>query len=222
MISGRGLERAVPQIAPWRNLFALPDFTSYAAEANLAADWYFAGLGPTTPTQIPYSWLVGPLRQRQDSALNAAAVSRSEGGTAYSTDQTSIDEYGQWPFSATLTTDTKADAQNLADWVTDYFPDPRTRFPALRLILNKRTPTECWTILAREVGDRITITDTPTGWPLGGTELVIEGIGHSSGVDLREVVWSTAPVIGTEPDSTGPWVRWGVTNFGDETDAFPF
>lgn len=219
MPSGQGLLRLVPQVAPWNNLFRLPDFTGERREMTLAEDWYFAGRGPVTPTEIPWTWISGPLRMRQDPPLNAASVTAS--GTAYSTDLTSISSYGQWPFSATLNTATEVDAQNLADWVVGYYPDPRTRLPTLRVILNSRTETECWTILGREVGDRITITNTPAGWPDGATELVIEGITHSSGVDVREVSWSTSPVIGAAADATGPWFRIGVSALGG-TDALPF
>lgn len=218
MPSGRGLLRAVPRIAPWQNLFALPDFTSYAQHQTLAQDWYFAGRGPVTATEIPWTWISGPLRVRQDPPLNSAAVSVQGGSTSYSASTDSVDSYGQWPFSKTLTTATPSDAQNLADFVTGYYPDPRVRLPQLRLLLNRRTDTECWRILGREVGDRITITDTPTGWPAGATELVIEGIAHSSAVDVREVFWSTAPVIGEDADVTGPWFRLGVST----SDVLPY
>lgn len=220
MPSGRGLQRAVPQMAPWERLFDLPSWTS-DDQTRLAQDWYFAGLGPLTAVAIPWTWLSGPLRFRQDSPLNEAAVSRSGGATAYASDSTSIDTYGQWSFSATLTTPDATDAQNLADWTVDFYTDPRVRCPQLHLILSRRTPDECWTILEREVGDVITITGVPSGWPQGANTLVIEGIVHTSTSDARTVDWSTSPLIGSSPDVAGPWFRLDTSVLGG-TDVLPY
>lgn len=221
MPSGRGLQRAVPQIEPWVNLFALPAWTGDTADQELAVDWYFAGRGPVTPTAIPWTWLNGPLRFRQDSPLNQAAVTKSSGATAYADDATSIDTYGQWSFATSLLTDSAQDAQNLADQIVTYYTAPRVRCPQLNLTLNRRSQTECWTILEREVGDVITLTGVPAGWPEGANTFVIEGIAHFSTSEIRTVTWAAAPVIGASPDVTGPWFRLGVSTLGG-TDVLPY
>lgn len=221
MPSGRGLMRGVPQFAPWADVFALPDFTSWALQADIAQDWYFAGRGPQVPTEIPWRWIGGPLTRRQDPPQNAAAVTTADGGEAFATNQTSVDEYGQWPFQASLATATTYDPQNLADWVTAYHTDPRTRLPAIVLPFLKRTDEEVRLILGREVGHRITITGTPSMWPADATELVIEGIVHQSSADERSVTWCTTPVIGAAVGQTGPWFRVGVSRMGG-SDVLPF
>ncbi len=221
MPSGRGLQRAVPQIAPWANLFALPAWTADTADHGLAADWYFAGRGPVTPVPFPWAWFNGPLRFRQDSPLNQAAVTKASGATVYAEDSTSIDTYGQWSFVASLLTDSAQDARNLASQIVTYYTDPRVRCPQLNLTLNRRSQTECWTILEREVGDVITLTGVPPGWPEGANTFVIEGIAHYSTSEIRSVTWAAAPVIGTSPDVTGPWFRLGVSALGG-TDVLPY
>lgn len=221
MAGGRGLERGVPREWPWERLFDLPSWTGDGTSPAVAADWYFAGRGPVTAVEIPWSWLQGPIRLRQDSPLNAASVAQLNGVTAYADDDTSIDTYGQWGFAASLTTATEADAQALADWIVAYYQDPRIRCPQLIINLRRRTDTECWAVLDREVGDVIALTGVPSGWPEGANTLVIEGIGNVATADARLISWSCAPVIGSSPDVTGPWFRLGVSQLGG-TDVLPF
>lgn len=220
-MSGRGLMRGVPREWPWERLFDIPPWTGDETSTALAVDWYLAGRGAITPTRIPWTWLSGPIRFRQDSPLNAAAVSRSGGVTGYASDETSIDNYGQWPFTVTTESVDDLDAQHLADWVVAYYANPRIRCPQLTLNLRARTQTECWRVLDREIGDPITITGVPAGWPEGANTLVIEGISHAANSDMRTVTWSAAPVVGSSPDVTGPWFRLGVSAIGG-SDALPF
>jgi len=102
-----------------------------------------------------------------------------------------------------------------------YYTNVRQRMPQLTLNLVPRTDVECWRILAREIGDRISITGAPASWPDGVTELVIEGITHRIGQDVRFVVWNTAPVIGTAAGAVGPWFRLDASRT-DGTDVVPF
>lgn len=214
--NGRGLQRGVPRYAPWRNLF---DIEHPGMSRFIALDWYWAR--PAYVSEIPWTWLSGPLRFRPDPPLNAAAVSTSGGATSYATDQDSIDKRGQRSFTHTTYSDNEKDAANLAAFIVAYYRNPRVRLAQSVLILNKRTPGEIRLILDLEVGDRIRITDTPVGWPEGGVELVIEGITHRAAVDMRTVSWSLAPVIGASPDVSGPWFRLGDSMLGGD-DALPW
>jgi hypothetical protein len=217
--AGKGLLRNVPRYAPWGALWDVsnPQGTAYF----VSDDWYFSGRGPQFTTDIPWTWLSGPLRFRPDPPINAATVSTDGGSTALASDEASIDEYGQWPFTHSTNSADPKDAVNLADWIVEYYKDPRVRLAQVQLILNKRTLAECRKILRRDVGDRIHITGTPTGWPEGVTQLVIEGIAHRSAVDVRTVTWSLSPLIGESPDVAGPWFRLGVSQLGG-TDVLPW
>ncbi len=181
--------------------------------AGALGDYWWGGY-PPTPTEIPHSWLTPP--------ANTAAVTRTGGETARSTDRASVLAIGERPFNATLNTTVVDDPYNFATYVTAYYTSPRQRMPELRLNLLSRTPDECWRILSRRIGDRISITGAPAGWPEGVTELVIEGIGHTIGSDdARWVAWKTAPVIGSTPGEAGPWFRLGESMTGS-TDLLPF
>lgn len=216
---GRGLMRAVPNHAPWANLFVTP-LTADTAQKTLANDWYFAGRGPAPVTEISWRWLSHPLRFRPDPPLNTAQVSQFAGGRGYALDRASVRERGQSAFTHTTYAASAVDAANLATWIVTYYRNPRVRLSPV-LMLNGRTPSEIRLILRQQIGDRIRITDTPVGWPEGGIELVIEGYEHRAAKDVRTVRWSLAPVIGAEPDRAGPWFRTGVSQLGG-IDALPF
>lgn len=214
---GQGLPVPAPGMVPWSNLLTLPAWTGDETPAALAQDWYLDGLSDPAPVQIPWTWIAGPLRFRQDKAITYAAVTKSGGAT--STASVAADE--QIDFTATLDTVNDVDAENLAHFAITYYDAPRTRCPQLRLILNSRAATEIWTILGLRIGDRVQITGVPTGWPDGADHLVIEGIRHSSRGDLRVVEFSTSPVIGEAVGEVGPFFRVGVSALGG-TDLLPW
>lgn len=214
---GQGLPVPAPAMTPWDNLFALPLWTGDDGGQAVAQDWYLDGFSPPAATQIPWTWLSGPIRFRQDKPITYAAISKSSGSTAVSV--VSADE--QVDYTATLDTANDVDTANYAHFLTTYYDVARTRAAALRLILNTRTRTEIWTILGVGVGDRITITGTPTGWPNGATSLVVEGIKHTSTPAGRIVEWSTSPLIGETVGSVGPFFRVGVSAL-DGTDLLPW
>jgi hypothetical protein len=219
-MSGQGTTWVVPWYAPWPALFDAGSWTGDLTGVAIAADWYFAGRGPLVPVDIDWTWLSPPVQLRSDPPVNQASVSRTDGSTAPARDQDSIDTYGYWAHSATVDSDSPADPRNLATWLVTYYPDPRPRL-TFTMKLRSRTDSECRLILGRECGDRIRVTNTPTGWPVGGTQLVIEGVQHESASDERTVTWLTAPLAGTTADLAGPWFRLDVSQL-DGTDVMPF
>jgi hypothetical protein len=68
---------------------------------------------------------------------------------------------GERPFTATLSSPVVADPQAYATWVVGNYTAPRQRMPQVRLNLLPRTPAECWQILEREIGGRISIVGAP-------------------------------------------------------------
>jgi hypothetical protein len=198
-------------VVPWIRVASLDDTTR-----ALAADVYFGG-SPPTPVEIPYSWLRPPVRIRQDNPYTVAEVSVTGGETARDSDPTAI---RQWKFDATLDSVAGADAGLLAAWVIDYYDTSRPRLRDLTLRLNTRTALEIQTILSVALGTRIRITDTPTGWPTGAGELIVEGVKHQMDAELRDITWSTTPVIGDEVGEAGPWFRLGESPL-DGTDKMP-
>ena len=189
---------------------------------DVVANDYFWGGYPPAPTKIPYSWLTPPARWRPDQPRNLAIIGRASGVTADARDRDSIDAVGERPFTATLDTPVVDDPVNYADWIVGNYTEPRPRMPVLRLNLLSRTPTECWRILSREVGDAIHITNVPAGWPDGVDHLVIEGITHTVAADIRFVDWNTAPLIGAEPGEAGPWFRADESTADTGADLLAF
>jgi hypothetical protein len=207
---------------PW------PD--SAAAAMN---DWFWGG-GPPTPVQIPYAWLTPPVRFRPDPAYNVTTITRTGGAQAFNRDPDSVDAFGETEFTATLDTAVEADLGALGSHILRFYATqpgdvPRTRAPQLvvNLLLVELMAgrSGLYTVLDREIGDRIAIAGTPVGaataWPQGTTSLVIEGIEHRVATDTRYVLWNTAPVIGASPGVPGPWFRLGASRLGG-ADTLPF
>jgi hypothetical protein len=200
----------------------LPDWAGQRTGAQLAADWYFGGLGPPAPVEIPYTWL-SALTWRVDLPYTSASVA-GPSGTDRRYDPDARARYGDRAYSATLSTATDADPANLAAWVMSYLADPgdtpRQRM-VLRLRLGSRTQTECWRVLDVGEGRRISITGAPSTWPAGATEQIVEGRGHLVDADEHTVQWITSPVIGSSPGTAGPWFRLDNSQL-DGDDALPF
>lgn len=156
-------------------------------------DYWWGGY-PPTPTEIPYAWLTPPARWRPAPPANTAAVTRTRGETARSTNRASVEAIGERPYTASLNTTVVDDPANLAAYVTTYYTTPRQRMPEVLLNLVARTPTECWRILERRIGDRISIS----GAPGSDVQLVanpyfetgVQGWTQSGGVASQSGVWS--------------------------------
>lgn len=214
---GQGLPVPAPAMTPWARMFDLPAFTGDEQSRTVATHWYLDGYSPPERVEIPWSWLARPFRFRTDRAVTHAAVSKSGGGTAIA--HKNADQ--QIEFTAMLDSGNDVDAPNLAHFMTVYYDEPRTRLNAIRLILNGRSDTECWTILGVGIGDRVELTDVPAGFPRGAAHLVVEGIASEDDGATRSVVWSTSPVIGEKPGEVGPFFRVGVSVL-DGPDKIPW
>jgi hypothetical protein len=214
---GQGLPYPAPQMAPWANMFALPPWTGDETATTVAQNWYLDGLQAPDPIEIPWTWLSGPMRFRQDKAFTHATVSKSGGGTAIA--NVVADE--QITYTASLQSQNDVDAPNLAHFSVTYYDEPRTRLAEVRLVLSRRTDEEVSTILSVGIGDRILITGVPVGWPEGAESLVVEGIHPESSSDLRAVSWSASPTVGEEPGEVGPFFRVGISVLGGD-DKLPW
>lgn len=126
-----------------------------------AFDDFWWGGYPPTPTQIPYAWLRPPARWRPAQPSNIAVVTRTGGEQGRSVNRTSIAALGERSYTATINTTVADDPVNLATYITTYYTAPRQRMPGIALQLVGRSPTECWRILSRKIGDRISIVGAP-------------------------------------------------------------
>ncbi len=204
------------------------------AAALVVNDWFWGG-GPPTPTTIPWTWLSPPFAMRPDQPINSAQITQVNQAAVTSTAPASQSTYGTFAAATQLDTILAADAANYAAFLTTYYANPLLRVPAFTFSLAARTDDERWRILGREIGDRFTLgpgvvqdypghtvtLPVPAGLPAGARSMVIEGIEHTSSVTGRVVVWTTAPLLGADPGTEGPWFRKDYS-FLDGTDAVPF
>jgi hypothetical protein len=174
------------------------------------------------PVDIPYEWISDSLVRRPTDIINSAAVTQVQGLlTSYSTDDPSIAQYGVGSRAVDLDTAVDADTANLAKFLTTYKAQPRPRQPVLRLNLFARTDAECLRILRVQLGQRARVTGTPSTWPPGAANFVVEGIAHSCKVDERFVDWSTSAIVGTTATQPGPWWAWDASTWsGTDNRAF--
>lgn len=198
-------------------------FPDQAKAAAVVANDLFWGLAAPAPTVIPYSWLAPPATFRADQPINDPQVQQANGATAYAPNNTSINNYGDFPLAITLNTISAGDPAALATYLNTYYSGFRMRNPSLTINLldAHRTQADVWRILGIRIGDRISIPDAPATWPEGANTLFVEGIYHSVSQNERLVTFNCSPVIGATPGVVGPWFR-DDSSVASGTDAGPF
>lgn len=209
--------------ATFDQLFSRTDGFGSGMGAKAANDFFF-GFTPPIPIQIPYDWLSPPLRARSDAPINDVSVARPGGLTAYQRNDTSVSRFGDFTATYTLDTAIDADLQAFANWVVSYYAISRSRCPSLMINLfgPKRTDADRLRVLGVAIGTRIQITGSPATWPEGIFSLIVEGVTHQFGGNVRTVTWNTSPVIGSVPGTSGPWFRLNGVSQINGADVVPF
>lgn len=208
-----GLGRAVGATVCRRaTLVARPDVPSYTGATTPIND-YFWPAGPPAPVAVPLCWLTGTVSLRQRPAQNKAVVTGANSVAARAVNRPSVATYTATPFTATLDTACTADAGSLANWVVAYRSEPRVAIPQLVFNLLMRTDSERRLLLGVRLGRRITLTGTPAEFPAGANSLIVAGIGHTVGVQVRTLTWTLSPVDGAIAGTPGPWFRIGSSRW---------
>lgn len=150
----------------------------------------------------------------KDKIYNDVAVTRQGGSEQHVVDRPSQNRY--WPRTfgpVTTFVTTDAEALTYAQWLLRRFKQPSLRFDSIKLVapysddpINIALIKQ---ILAREIGDRITVTRRP---PPIGTYLIsvdchIEAIQQDDYQDRLECTWTLSPA-----DNTAFWVLDSTTN----------
>lgn len=222
MSTGLGRHPTLAGLVPWSVQYTLPDQQTIGSPGwDIARDWYWGAFAPPT-TQIPYAWIAPLAQHRLDKPINVAEVTRTGSGTTRATDADSVADVGEYARPYSIDSIVDDDPSNLAAFAVAYGAG-RWRNPGMRIILNAEilTQVDRWTVLERQIGDRIVITGMPHSWPDGVDSLVIEGIRHDISGETRAVIWNTVPVIGEEPGVPGPWFRLDESVL-DGDDLIPF
>jgi hypothetical protein len=203
------------------DMLARPDVADSVSPA-LVNDYVWAGSIFPTPVTLDYTWLSQPLAWRPVPPINALTVTRTGGGSASRANATSSDEYGVFdPGGISLDTAIDADPNALATFATTYQPNFLQRPPQLTFDLIPRTTSEQWRILSVTEATRIILANTPSTWPAQCASLFVDGISHTIGLDVREVVFTCSPLIGQAAGQVGPWFKADLSTAGG-SDAAPF
>jgi hypothetical protein len=174
------------------------------------------------PAEIPICWLSSPVMLRMEQPYTTAAITRSGGSSPYrDASAANRAEYGDFSFTAELSTPTTADPANLAHWTITYQSTPRMRSPQLAINLMFRTDTEKLMLLRIGRWTRIKLTGVPPEFPEGASSLVVAGMKHQISLGGRMLYITTAAVIGSAAGVPGPWFRFGSSAWGG-TDIIPF
>jgi hypothetical protein len=80
------------------------------------------------------------------------------GGTATASDQTSINNYGQFDYTLDTVLSGGLQAQRLADWLVSSYKDPKYRIDSITVLLEALSSAQELQVLDLELGDVITVS----------------------------------------------------------------
>jgi hypothetical protein len=105
---------------------------------------------------------------------NDWTVSRSGGSSAHDVDDDDVDAHGTLSDSVTLNVDNDDILKHQAGWRTNLGTVDELRYPTLNLNFC-RAPALITNWLALDLGDRLTISNLPSGHPPGNLDVIVEG-----------------------------------------------
>ena len=143
-------------------------FVSKTGDVKFLDRWSESAGTPVTfaddGSGIPYQSLA--VVYGAELLYNEVVVSRTSGGTATATNQTSQNQYGiQNLTRSNLPLDNDTSAQNLADYLVSQYAEPEYRFEALTIEIIDLTEEQQTAILDLELGDSVRVKFTPNDVP---------------------------------------------------------
>ena len=132
--------------------------------------------------------------------VNVARFTRRDGNEQVAVDQTSVDLYGEAELQqSNLLQRTDAEVLSLAEWTVATRSAPLPRVPKIRIPLHRYTSAAQQSVLALDLGYRVTAKRTPQGV---GTEIeidfLVDGIRH----DIGEGEWWVDLFVSPVPQET--------------------
>jgi hypothetical protein len=116
------------------------------------------------------------------------------GGTATASDQTSINNYGQFDYSLDTVLSGGLQAQRLADWLVSSYKDPKYRIDSITVLLEALSSAQALQVLDLELGDVVTVTVSLPNINSVGTAvsqiLSIDQVEHRIGIDQHYVTFT--------------------------------
>lgn len=108
--------------------------------------------------------------------VNDMTASREGGVSVRAVDTTSITEFGVYRDSVTLLTTTDTEVEDAANWKVFRQSTPRVRVPTATTEMRRLSTAQATAVLAREIGDRATLSSLPSQAPASSLDFFIEGL----------------------------------------------
>ena len=124
---------------------------------------------------------------------NDMTASRDGGITVRAVDQTSIDDYGLYRDSITLLTTSDVEVQDAANWKVFTASTPQVKVPVAEVDLGQASSSQKTAILAREIGDRVTLANLPSQAPAASMDFFIEGYTEQITEALYRIAFNLSP-----------------------------
>lgn len=110
-----------------------------------------------------------------EGLVNDITASRPNGVSVRAVDTASITEYGVYHETIELLTTSDNEVTDAANWKVGRGSAPQLRIPTAVVDLRRSTTAQATAILAREIGDRITLASLPSQAPATSLDFFIEG-----------------------------------------------
>lgn len=125
--------------------------------------------------------------------VNDMTASRVGGVSVRAVDTASIDDYGLYRDSVTLLTTSDAEVADAANWKVFLGSTPQVRVPDVSVDLLNCSSAQKTALLAREIGDRITLAGLPSQAPAASMDFFIEGYEETIGAELYRMTFNLSP-----------------------------
>lgn len=125
--------------------------------------------------------------------VNDMTASREGGITARAVDQNSITDYGLYRDSITLLTTSDGEVQDAANWKVFVGSTPLVKIPQAAADLGVASTAQRTAILAREIGDRVTLANLPPQAPAASMDFFIEGYTEQITAALYQIAFNLSP-----------------------------
>lgn len=136
----------------------------------------------------------------EQGLLNDITVERTGGISTRAIDAASILDYGLYRESITLITTSDTEVQDAANWKVLTRSTPAIRISAVSVDLLNCSSAQKTALLAREIGDRITLAGLPSQAPAASMDFFIEGYTETIGAESYRMTFNLSPA-----DQSGVW-----------------
>lgn len=107
--------------------------------------------------------------------VNDVTASRDAGVTVRAVDTASVSEYGTYRADVQLLTTSDSEVTDAANWKVNIGSTPRVRIPTVTVGIRRLSTSQATAVLAREISDRITLSNLPPQAPASSAGFFIEG-----------------------------------------------